>query len=86
MTDTELFKQIRDNNVSLDYIVVIYDILDNHTHFEVLTYELEYDLFTWSIDWYEGQEYTIIGYVPVDDLKLICDDELQLIIKGAVIE
>lgn len=86
MTDTELFRTIRDNPVSLTYIVVIYDPLDVHTHFEVLTYELEYDLFTWSIDWYEGQEYTIIGYVPVNDMMIGYDDELHLIIKGAILE
>ena len=70
MKAAQMIDIMRAHTIESDYLVAVLDTEDDRLHFEHMGYDAEYDIFEWYNDWYEGQPYDILGYIPYSDLSI----------------
>lgn len=67
----ELFDFLNKHQIWEDLIIYVRDNDTNEIHNELLLTGETYGDWEWNNDWYEGQDYTIIGHIKVSKVTQI---------------
>lgn len=66
----QLYESLKQNNIYETVIVFIKNNDDNTIDKEILTFDC-YEGYEWLNDWYEGQDFEILGYTKIDNIQQI---------------
>lgn len=68
MKDEEFIKYLEEHNIWKDLLVYIRDNDTQEINNELLLFGGIPGDWEWVNDWYEGQDYTIVGYIPISEI------------------